>query len=277
MPSQRPLLIPKNAIMDPEMCARFGRPVMAIHSQCGAVAPAGGGVVFNKGLAGGRGAASTDYTFDRGAIRKTAGSLNTVDFGRAKLWEPADFVTVWSHHAPTNFAGVPTSFGNTANTALHGYELGINGSGNSRFFCSDGTSKSIVSTATLTNNVIITQMGVAAMGVAWGGLYINGNLQTVTGAATPGVPTYATNMHLCSRPSTSLGAINIYQALIWNKAQPQYLAYLLDRDPDLMWWWPGKTNNKVYFVPAGATTVLFRRSIEPRIGSRGRIIASGGL
>jgi len=226
--------------------------------------------VFNRGASGGRGAAHTDYTFDRGGIRKASATTSAVDFGRSKQWEDGGAVTIWAHHMPTNFAGFPTPLSCCASGALNGWELGINSSGNARLFCSSGTSASIVSTASLSTNQIITQMGVVLPGVAWGGLYINGVLQTVTGSATPNSPTYATSLKIANRAGTNFGNLIVWQALVWNKVQSQQLAVLLDRDPDLMWWWPGKEANRTIFLPGAAAG----SGAGPLIGP-GRLIVGG--
>jgi len=113
-------------------------------------------------------------------------------------------------------------------------------------------------------------MGVVLPGVAWGGLYINGVLQTVTGSATPNSPTYATSLKIANRAGTNFGNLIVWQALVWNKVQSQQLAVLLDRDPDLMWWWPGKEANRTIFLPGAAAG----SGAGPLIGP-GRLIVGG--
>src|ERR1019366_6935090 len=264
MPSQRPLVIPPHAILDPTFCSEFGRPVFAWHSNSGRIGVAGGGLINDR--AGQlRGVATSGVTQAKGAISMATGGI---DFGvGGALQITSGRSTVWTMFNPANITGTPALF-------AEGFYL--NTTTNRCYVVSQSTSAIRILHWSNTNpsgSTIITNTGIIAantwcsvmtifdhgthLGVS---CFKNGGNQASSANPAQAAITWtsADRVLVGSLAGSSGGGASgtrfvglIGPMLVWRKAQPQRLAVMLDGNPAMAWWWPGKTG-RAYSIPGGS-------------------------
>jgi hypothetical protein len=248
-------LPPPGAILDPEACEEYGTPRFAIHSGMTGVATGGGGMTESRGsVKGMRGNALSSPA----EVSKQAGALKFQDADRGgllftnhqALWLPKQ-VCVWACFQPTTSSIFNTIASNAGSGATHGWELNISSGNTYRFGCSGASFVRYISTDfadTSTPHQLMA--GADIQQLTWMPMYVDGKLQTNTGEANPGTPTYASPFRVGARGGdATIGAqMLLWHVIVWDRLQPKELAFALLERPDLYWWWPGKSRRRYYIV-----------------------------
>ncbi len=256
MPSQRPVTVPPYAILDPDFCSEWGRPLFAWHANIGRISAGGGGMAYSLGsIRGLRGAASGSGVVRSGGGVNFSGGAPFIDFGSAIALRMTTAYTMFVQAKPVNATTTTAMIGNTGVSSANGIDLGTSSAGKILARCSAGASVRFISAeaydATLQTFMCAVRPGPSG---AWLGVYRNGAaLTNGSGDAAPTTPTFSNGWFLSgSLASPFLGTI--YSAVMWSRPQPQRLAELLDQDPARLWWWPGKNRNRTFSIP-GASIV----------------------
>ena len=251
MPSQKPVIIPPNAILDPDVCVEFGRPAFAWHAQAGRVAAGGGGALYNKGYEGRIGVIGADANNkwqDGGFYCASAAGVSAADFGTVCRFDR--YVSFWCYGKPLATGVFNQVLSNCASTALNGWEFQISNDNTYRFQVAASSVNRFISSETIITTVQ-TVLGSAQVGGPFLGVWRNGIALANTGATTAATPAYASNFVMGKRGGdvgSSPSNFLFFGVLAWNRPQGSGLARLLDADPDLVWWWPGKDQRRTFIV-----------------------------
>lgn len=275
MPSQRPIIIPPYAILDPAFCDEWGKPLFAWHSNAGKISIANSGIAYNKGAVSGiRGlTAGTLVARAQGGISFPGNPSNGIDFGAAPALKLTTNFSMFVQAKPAVTTLGSTIMGCAGASGVQGIGIGLSSTGLIIVTCSSGASTRYISSQSY--NTTIQTFGCAVTpNVAWNGVYRNGILLTNgTGAGTPVTPTFSTNWFFSTVAQPYSGLI--YQGVLWARIQPQRLFEILDVDPSKLWWWPGKNHDRTFSIPVGGTT--FTATLSASAGNSVSRVTQAGL
>lgn len=268
MPSQIIRAIPPYAILDPERCEEFGRPMFAWHPQVGRAGVNGGGLIGSRGaLMGYRAIPVGNFKFQKGGVGSdgTTTSTHAVPFNPGNCgafqFTTGQPFTAWASALANTIASSQGIIGVVyIATNPVGWYIQFVATNALKFWVENNlTTHGLQAGAPVAGKIITAMMSCQEPNGGTVACYMNG---ASLGTFTAATPSYTANPNLtlgCRNNTSNANYLNqlngqLYGALIWRGAKPQRLAEMLDFDSDLMWWWPGKEKGRVWYVPAAPIT-----------------------